>query len=123
MRVLIVDDSAIMRKIQRKVLVDMGIEDIVDAEDGIDALLKMKDHNFDFNLVLCDWNMPKMDGITLVRKLRSVSQLAKMPIVMVTTEGEKERVVEALKAGANGYIVKPFKPETITEKLKPFLAA
>ncbi|MCF6227773.1 MAG: response regulator [Planctomycetes bacterium] len=123
MRVLIVDDSAIMRKIQRKVLVDMGIEDIVDAEDGIDALMKMKEHNFDFNLVLCDWNMPKMDGITLVRKLRSVSQLAKMPIVMVTTEGEKERVVEALKAGANGYIVKPFKPETITEKLKPFLAA
>lgn len=121
MKILLVDDSGTMRKIQRNVLDSMGYKDVVEAEDGEQAIFRMKEHNFQIDLILCDWNMPKMDGITLVRKLNAVPNLARIPILMVTTEGEKEKVVEALKAGAKGYVIKPFTPDQLKKRIEETL--
>lgn len=121
MKILLVDDSGTMRKIQRNVLDSMGYKDVVEAEDGEQAIFRMKENNFQIDLILCDWNMPKMDGITLVRKLSAVPNLARIPILMVTTEGEKEKVVEALKAGAKGYVVKPFTPDQLKKRIEEIL--
>lgn len=118
MKILLIDDSATMRKIQRNVLNQMGYEDVVEAENGEDAIHQMKVHDFAIDLILCDWNMPKMNGIEFVRKIRSVPNLQKIPIVMVTTEAERERIVEAIQAGAKGYVVKPFTPEVLREKIQ-----
>lgn len=120
-RVLVIDDSGTMRKIQKNVLTSLGVAEVVEAENGQEAILRMKEHQFDFKLVLCDWNMPIMDGITFLQKIRSVPQLKALPVVMVTTEGEKSKVVEAIQAGANGYIVKPFTPDSLKARLTEYL--
>ncbi|MCC6464478.1 MAG: response regulator [Planctomycetes bacterium] len=120
-RVLVIDDSGTMRKIQKNVLTTLGVTEVVEAENGQEAILRMKEHQFDFKLVLCDWNMPIMDGITFLQKIRSVPQLKALPVVMVTTEGEKSKVVEAIQAGANGYIVKPFTPDSLKARLTEYL--
>lgn len=121
MKILLIDDSGTMRKIQRNVLASMGYNDIVEAEDGEDAIRKMKEHNFAIDLILCDWNMPKMDGITFVKKINAVPNLAKIPILMVTTEGEKSKVVEAVQAGARGFVVKPFTKELLSTRIKEII--
>lgn len=122
MKILLIDDSGTMRKIQRNVLASMGYDNIVEAEDGEDAIMKMKEHNFAIDLILCDWNMPKMDGITFVRKINAVPNLAKIPILMVTTEGEKSKVVEAVQAGARGFVVKPFTKELLSTRIKEIIS-
>ena len=113
MRILLIDDSKTMRNIQRNILTQLGYNEIEEACDGQDALSKSA--AFDPELILCDWNMPNMDGITFVKSYRG--QGKKTPIIMVTTESEKARVVEAIKAGVNNYIVKPFTPETLSQRL------
>ena len=122
MKILLIDDSATMRKIQRNVLTQMGYQDIVEAEDGEHAIHQMKANNFAIDLILCDWNMPKMNGIDFVRKIQSVPNLKKIPIIMVTTEAEKDKVVEALTSGAKGYVVKPFTPEILQKKIADIVA-
>lgn len=117
MKILLVDDSATMRKIQRNVLAQMGHEDVVEAENGEDAIHQMKANDFMIDLILCDWNMPVMNGIEFVRKIRAVENLQKIPIIMVTTEAEREKVLEAVKAGAKGYVVKPFTPDILKAKI------
>jgi two-component system chemotaxis response regulator CheY len=117
MKILLVDDSATMRKIQRNVLAQMGHDDIVEAENGEDAIHQMKANDFMIDLILCDWNMPKMNGIEFVRKIRQHENLQKIPIIMVTTEAEREKVIEAVKAGARGYVVKPFTPDILKAKI------
>jgi len=113
MKILLVDDSRTIRNIQKNTLKGMGHTDVLEAADGLEALSVLGGERPD--LMLVDWNMPKMDGITLVRKVRENDKA--IPIIMVTTEAEKSRVMEALKAGVNNYVVKPFTAETLSEKI------
>jgi two-component system chemotaxis response regulator CheY len=116
MRVLLVDDSSTMRRIQKNQIVGLGIPDVLEAENGADAWEKLLD-NMPIDLILLDWNMPVMDGFTFLKKVRAKDEYKMVKIIMCTSESEKSRVVEALKAGANNYIVKPFSPESLKEKL------
>lgn len=118
MNILLVDDSRTIRNIQKNVLKQLGHTDIVEADDGVKALAIFKQHPPD--LMLVDWNMPNMDGITLIRKVRETSKT--LPIIMCTTEAEKSRVLEAIKAGVNNYIVKPFTVESLGEKISQTMA-
>jgi len=116
MKVLVADDFATMRKIVRNILKQIGFDDIVEAEDGQAALQVLKSENI--GLVVTDWNMPNMNGLELLEKIRKDPKTAKLPVLMVTAEGLKENVVAAVKAGVNNYVVKPFTAEVLQEKLE-----
>jgi two-component system chemotaxis response regulator CheY len=118
MKVLLVDDSRTIRNIQKNALQKMGTSDVVEAGDGREALARCAEHKPD--LILLDWNMPNMDGITFVRTFRATDK--KTPIIMCTTEAEKTRVIEAVKEGVNNYVVKPFTIEMLTDKISQTLA-
>jgi two-component system chemotaxis response regulator CheY len=118
MKILLVDDSRTMRNIQKKILEAMGGVEFAEAGDGVEALAVLATGPFD--LALVDWNMPNMDGLTLVKKVRETNKT--MVMIMVTTEAEKTRVVDAIKAGVNNYVIKPFTPEGLTEKVQQTLA-
>jgi two-component system chemotaxis response regulator CheY len=109
-----------MRSIQKKVLEALGSNEVAEAADGIEALGIIASTPAGFNLIVVDWNMPNMDGITLVRKIRERDKAT--PLIMATTEAEKTRVIDAIKAGVNNYIIKPFTPETLLEKVRQTLA-
>jgi len=115
--VLIVDDSAAIRKILRRVLVqaDVPLGEVHEAGDGEEALEVLQHQRVD--LVLTDINMPKMDGLEFLRKVKQIAGLEHLPVVMITTEGSKAKVLEAVKLGAAGYVRKPFTAEQIKEKL------
>lgn len=114
MKALVVDDSLTIRRIVIKALALVGIGDSVEAADGQEALSAVGADEFD--VVLMDWNMPKMTGIDALKAIRA--QGKKVPVIMVTTEAEKGRVIEAIKSGANDYLIKPFSPEQLAEKVK-----
>ena len=116
MKILLVDDSTTMRRIQKTQLNALGLTDIIEAGDGNEALTQLSG-NMPIDIIMLDWNMPVMDGITFLRKVRENPAYKSVKIIMCTSESEKSKVVEALKAGANNYIVKPFKPEALKEKL------
>lgn len=118
MKILLVDDSRTIRNIQKNVLSQLGYNDVMEAADGVEALKQIAAGKPD--LCLIDWNMPNMDGITLVRKIRETDK--SMPLIMVTTEAEKSRVLEAIKAGVNNYVIKPFTAETLSEKINATLS-
>ena len=113
MRVMLVDDSKTMRNIQKNILLQLGYTEIEEACDGQDALSKVA--AFKPELILLDWNMPNMDGLTFAKTYRGQGNAT--PIIMVTTEAEKSRVIEAIKAGVNNYIIKPFTPETLNKRV------
>lgn len=115
MRVLVVDDSSTMRKFLRKILVEADFE-VVEAQNGRDALDMLQQHP-DIGLSLIDWNMPEMDGMELLSRIRADHAFDPMRVMMVTTEMEQRGVVHALEHGANEYVMKPFTRETIREKL------
>ncbi len=115
MKILIVDDFATMRKILRNILKQIGFNNISEADGGKSALKILKKENFD--LILSDWNMPEMSGLELLNRIRSDNELKNMPFVMVTAEAQKDNILEAVKAGVNSYIVKPFTAETVIEKI------
>lgn len=118
MRALVVDDSGVSRKVLIGVLRhECGFDELVEADDGAKALEKVKVEDFD--LILLDWNMPNMLGIDALRGIRELGK--KTPVIMVTSEQERARVVEAFGAGANNYIIKPFSPKVIAEKVKETL--
>lgn len=122
MKILVVDDFASMRRTVKTVLKQLGYLNISEAEDGVSALALLK--NDTYQLLITDWNMPRMDGITLVRMIRSDADLKDMIIFMVTAEAETDHVLEAIKMGINDYIVKPFTAEVLQKKIeKIFLAA
>jgi two-component system chemotaxis response regulator CheY len=112
---LIVDDFSTMRRIVRNLLKELGYTNVDEAEDGVAALSKLKAGGLEF--VVSDWNMPKMDGLTLLQHIRADPELAKLPVLMVTAEAKKENIIAAAQAGANGYVVKPFTAATLNEKL------
>lgn len=114
--IMLVDDSTTLRRIQRNIIEKLMTCTIVEASDGKDAIEKLK--NFKPDLFFLDVNMPNMDGITLLKYLRSNAQYAGSKIVMCTSESEKTKIIETIKLGANSYIVKPFSPETLEQKLK-----
>jgi len=116
---LIVDDFSTMRRIVRNLLKELGFANVEEAEDGAVALRKLENGNFDF--VVSDWNMPNMDGLTMLQNLRANDALKKIPVLMVTAEAKKENIVAAAQAGASGYIVKPFTAATLNEKLNKIL--
>jgi two-component system chemotaxis response regulator CheY len=115
MKCLLVDDSKVMRNIQRKVLSAIPGSEFTEAGDGLEALAAIASNPGGFDLMIIDWNMPNMDGITLVRKVRETDK--KTLMVMATTEAEKVRVLDAIRAGVNNYVVKPFSPEGLLEKI------
>ncbi len=119
-KVLVVDDFATMRRIVKGVLKQLGFSNIIEAEDGNAALGELKKEKF--GLIVSDWNMPNMSGLDLLRAVRGDTDLKTIPFIMVTAEGQKENVIEAVKAGVSNYIVKPFTPETFGEKLQKVLA-
>ena len=119
MKILLVDDSRTMRNIQRKVLEGLGQVEFLEAGDGVEALTIFKANTGQIRMALVDWNMPNMDGHTLVTKVRETDKTT--VLIMCTTEAEKTRVVDAIKAGVNNYVVKPFTPETLLEKVKQTL--
>lgn len=116
MKFLVVDDFSTMRRIVKNILKQLGYEDIEEAEDGVNAYAKLKNGGFGF--VVTDWNMPNMDGLELLKKVRNDPELKDTPFLMVTAEAEKHKVVEAIKAGVNNYIVKPFTAELLKEKME-----
>jgi two-component system, chemotaxis family, chemotaxis protein CheY len=118
-RVLVADDSGTMRKIITRNLQALGVTAVTEAVDGADAVAQFAPGKFD--LVLTDWNMPNKTGPEVVREIRA--QDAKVPIIMITTEAEKSRVIEAISAGVSDYLVKPFTSETLRQKLEKHCAA
>ncbi len=115
MKILVVDDFSTMRRIVKNLLKQLGYENFEEAEDGAQGYLKLKNGGFGF--VICDWNMPNMDGIEFLKKVRSDPELKETPFLMVTAEAEKDKVVRAIQAGVNNYIVKPFTGEVLKEKV------
>jgi two-component system, chemotaxis family, chemotaxis protein CheY len=118
MRVLVADDSGVMRKIIVRALNHCGVTEIVEARDGAEALAQLKGQNFD--LVMTDWNMPHKTGLELVEELRAGG--SKVPVIMITTEAEIGRVKEAIQAGVNDYLAKPFDKDVLQQKIDKFVA-
>ena len=121
--VLIVDDSSVMRKIIERCLRQAGVDvgQVHEANDGYEALTLVQKNSVD--LILCDINMPTMDGLEFLQVLKTAKDAQNIPVVMITTEGSEDRVYEALSSGARGYIRKPFTPEQLKEQVAPLLEA
>lgn len=121
MKFLVVDDSPTMRRIVINALKTFGYGEIIEAEDGQEGLAKLMGEKVDF--VITDWNMPNMTGLELTKAIRSNDSLKHLPILMVTTRGLKQDIVEALQAKVNNYVVKPFTPQVLKEKIDAILKA
>lgn len=114
-KILVVDDFPTMRRIVRNLLKELEFLNVDEAEDGVAGLEKLRGGSFGF--VVSDWNMPNMDGLTMLQAIRADPELKTLPVLMVTAEAKKENIVAAAQAGANGYVVKPFTAATLEEKI------
>lgn len=121
LKFLIVDDSQTMRRIVANSLKNLGYEDFVEACDGKDALIKLSADDT-LNFVITDWNMPVLSGLELIKAIRADEKMGKIPVLMVTTRGVKDDIIEALKAKVNNYVVKPFTPAILREKIDQIVA-
>jgi two-component system chemotaxis response regulator CheY len=117
MKILLVDDSSTMRRIQKNTLASLGYTDVLEAEDGADALEKLR-QSPDVQLTLMDWNMPNMTGIECLKAIKSNPATKNIPVMMVTSEAEKTKIVEAIQSGACNYLVKPFEAAALKEKIE-----
>lgn len=115
MKILVVDDMSTMRRIVKNILKQLGFNNLEEAENGQEALTKLKTDTYGF--VVSDWNMPVMMGIDMLRAIRADETLKKIPVLMVTAEAQKENLMEAVQAGVSNYVVKPFTAETMQEKI------
>nr|WP_238339670.1 chemotaxis response regulator CheY [Candidatus Manganitrophus noduliformans] len=115
MKILVVDDMSSMRRIIKNTLKQLGYPNTDEAEDGDKALEMVR--NAPFDLVVSDWNMPNMNGLDLLKAIRQDPKLSALPVLMVTTEAEMDHILEAIRSGVNSYILKPFTPETMKEKI------
>lgn len=121
MKILVIDDSGVMRRIHRNTLTEHSIseDDIIEAADGKEALeIASKE---EIGLFLIDWNMPKVDGLKLVKALRKMEQYKETPLIMITSEAAKYNVMEAIQAGVTNYIVKPIRGDTLWNKLSKYI--
>ncbi len=118
-KILIVDDFATMRRILKNILKQLGFKNLVEADDGTTAWDVLESQEID--LIISDWNMPKMTGLELLKKVRASDKYKKSPFLMVTAEAQKQNVIEAVQAGVSNYVVKPFTAEAISDKLKKIL--
>jgi two-component system chemotaxis response regulator CheY len=114
-RFLVVDNFSTMRRIVRNLLKAIGYYNVAEAQDGLMALAKLRSEPFDF--VISDWNMLNMDGLTMLRNIRSDPALAKIPVLLVMSQPKKENIIIAMQAGANGYVMKPFTAASLDDKL------
>ncbi len=119
MRILIVDDFSTMRRIIKNILKQIGYNNIVEADDGTTAWEILNREKIDF--VIADWNMPKMKGIDLLRKVRDSEEFEDLPFLMVTAEAQQENLVEAIQAKVSNYVVKPFTPDVLSQKIEKIL--
>ena len=119
MKILVVDDFPTMRRIVRNLLKELGYANVDEAEDGQAGLSRLQGGGFDF--VISDWNMPNMDGLEMLKRIRADASLSHLPVLMVTAESKKENIIAAAQAGASGYVVKPFTAATLDEKLSKIL--
>ena len=120
MKFLVVDDSSTMRRILIKTLNQLGYQDVIEASNGREGLDRLSVNQVD--VIITDWNMPEMTGIEFVRSVRADGKNAEVPVLMVTTNAAKDDIVEALRAGVTNYVVKPFTPDTMKEKIEAVLA-
>ncbi len=116
MKIMLVDDSSTMRRIQKNTLGRIGYDTIIEAGDGQEALDLLATHT-DVKLVLMDWNMPNMDGLTALKAIKGSDSFKTIPVIMVTSESSKDKIMEAIGAGASSYVVKPFEPRVIEDKI------
>lgn len=114
MRALVVDDSNVMRRVISGALRQAGVESVDEAVDGLEAVDAVRQQ--EYGIIMMDWNMPNMDGLEAVRAIREDGIMT--PIIMVTTENDRKRVLDAVRAGVSGFITKPFTPDTIISKIK-----
>jgi len=121
MKVLLIDDSTTMRKIQRRALSALGIETVDEASNGREGVDKLKEENYSYNIVLLDMNMPEMGGMEVLKTVRADPASNNIPIIMCTSVADKEQVMEAIKSGASNYVVKPFTPEDLQKKISKYL--
>jgi two-component system chemotaxis response regulator CheY len=119
LKILLVDDSPTMRRILINSLKHLGYEDIVEAENGSEALGKL--HSEQCGFIITDWNMPEMDGLTFIKTLKRESKFSDIPILMVTTRSQQEDVLEAMRVGVNNYVTKPFTPQILKQKIETIL--
>ena len=119
---LVVDDFSTMRRIVTGLLKELEFTKMAEAEDGSAALKILENGTMPITFVLTDWNMPVMDGLVLLKKIRATPALSHLPVLMITAEAKKENIVEAAQSGADGYIVKPFNATTLKEKIEKILA-
>ncbi len=115
MTVLVVDDFSTMRRIVRKILKDLQFQDVIEAENGAEAFQLLQTNKVD--LIVSDWNMPTMTGLELLKKVRADERLKGLPFLLVTAESQKENIIEAIQAKVSNYVVKPFSPAVLAEKL------
>ncbi|MEA3221954.1 MAG: response regulator [Thermodesulfobacteriota bacterium] len=116
MKILVIDDFSTMRKIVKGILRQLNFNNIVEADDGSTGLNVLQNEQVD--LIICDWNMPKVTGLELLKVIRADDALREIPFLMVTAEAKQENIVEAVKAGVNNYVVKPFTSEILDKKIK-----
>jgi two-component system chemotaxis response regulator CheY len=121
LNILVVDDFSTMRRIIKNLLHDLGYASVAEADDGNTALPMLKSGNFDF--LITDWNMPRMPGLELLKQVRADPRLANLPVLMLTAEAKREQIVEAVQAGVNGYVIKPFTAATLKEKIDKIMAS
>ena len=115
-KVLVVDDFSTMRRIVKNILKQIGYLDIEEAEDGNSALIRLRQGGY--GLVVSDWNMPNMTGLDLLKAIRADNAFSNMTVLMVTAEAKKENVLDAIKAGVNNYVVKPFTADVLKDKIE-----
>lgn len=118
LKVLLVDDSGLSRKVQAKVLREVGVDEILEAKNGLDALRQLRELAFQVGLLVTDWNMPGMDGIALIEEVRKAPEGKHLPIMVISSEGEEDKISQALSCGANSYVTKPFKKEILARKIQ-----
>jgi two-component system chemotaxis response regulator CheY len=121
LKVLVVDDMASMRLMIKAVLRDTGIADVREAGDGEKALELLLAGNSGFDLVICDWDMPKKDGLEVLRSLRGDARLAQLPFIMLTANSARGQVMQAIDAGVSDYLARPFKPQALIDKIRRVL--
>jgi len=123
LHVMLVDDSVTIRRVMKNVLKRLIAQEVtyIEAGTGVEALSALKEHYEHISFILLDVNMPEMNGDVFLEKMRSDAKYNSIRVVMVTTEAEKRTVVRIMKLGANGYIVKPFTPQTMRKSLQPIL--